>query len=54
MAQYCVGQKEQAQATLARLRETLQTPEWAKSEAAQTFLRDAASLIEGKTDKPQK
>jgi WD40 repeat protein len=54
MAQYRVGQKEEAQATLALLRETLQTPEWAKNEEAQTFLRDAASLIEGKTAEPQK
>jgi WD40 repeat protein len=47
MAQYRVGQKEQAQATLARLRETMQKPEWAKNEEAQSCLREAEALIEG-------
>jgi hypothetical protein len=54
MAQYRTGQKEQAQATLARLRETMQKPEWAKNEEAQGFLREAGSLIEGKPTGPKK
>jgi hypothetical protein len=45
MAQYRLGQKEQAQVTLARLREIMQKPEWAKNEEAHTFLREAESLI---------
>jgi hypothetical protein len=47
MAQYRAGQLEQAQATLARLRETMQKPEWAKNEEADAFLREAEALIEG-------
>jgi WD40 repeat protein/serine/threonine protein kinase len=49
MAQHQLGQKEQAQATLARLREALKRPQWAPNAEAQGFLREAAALIEGKT-----
>jgi WD40 repeat protein/serine/threonine protein kinase len=49
MAQHQLGQKEQAQATLARLREVLKRPQRAKNAEAQGFLREAAALIDRKT-----
>lgn len=50
MTQHQLGQKEKAQATLARLRETMKDAEWAKNEEAQAFLREAAALIESEQD----
>ena len=44
MAQHQLGQQEQAEATLARLREALKTPTWAKNAEAQGFLREAEAL----------
>jgi DNA-binding beta-propeller fold protein YncE len=49
MAHHQLGHKEQAQATLARLRETMKKAEWAKNAQAQGFLREAAALIQGTT-----
>jgi hypothetical protein len=40
-----LGQKERAQATLARLREAMKRPEWTENEQSQTFLREAERLI---------
>jgi hypothetical protein len=54
MAQYRLGHKEQAQATLARLRDAMQKPEWAGNAEAQGFLREAEALIEGKEPEPPK
>ena len=48
MAQYQLGQKEQAQETLARLRKTMTKPPWAKDAESAAFLREAEMLIEGK------
>jgi hypothetical protein len=49
MAQHQLGHKEQARATLARLREAMKQPRWAQNAEAQGFLREAEALIEGKT-----
>jgi WD40 repeat protein/serine/threonine protein kinase len=48
MAQQQRGQKDQAGATLARLREVMKQPRWAQDAEAQGFLREAEELIEGK------
>jgi hypothetical protein len=49
MTHYQLGQKELAQAVLARLRGTLEKPEWAKHQEAQGFLREADTLVAGKS-----
>jgi tetratricopeptide (TPR) repeat protein len=48
MAQYQLGNKDVAKATLGRLRETMELPPWAKNAQAVGFLREAEELIEGK------
>jgi Flp pilus assembly protein TadD len=53
MAQHQLGQKEQAKATLARLRETVTKPRWAKNAESAAFLREAEALIEGKAPDPK-
>jgi WD40 repeat protein/serine/threonine protein kinase len=45
MAQHRLGQQEQAQATLQRLRQTLRQPEWAEQAEAQAFGREAEELL---------
>jgi WD40 repeat protein/predicted Ser/Thr protein kinase len=52
MARYQLGQKEQAQATLDRLRETL-TELPAGADEARAFLHEAEGLLEGPAVKPQ-
>jgi Flp pilus assembly protein TadD len=54
MTQHELGQKEQAQATLIRLRETLRKLERVKDDEASRFLREAEALIEGKSPDPKK
>jgi predicted NACHT family NTPase len=54
MAQHQLGHKEQARTTLARLRETMKQPRWAKYVEAQGFLREAEALIDGKAAEPKK
>jgi WD40 repeat protein/serine/threonine protein kinase len=46
MTQWQLGQQEQAQATLTRLRETTHKPEWAKTAEAQAFLHEAEALLQ--------
>ena len=48
MARHQLGKKDEAKATLARLREVLKQPGWAKQAESQVFLREAEELIEGK------
>jgi tetratricopeptide (TPR) repeat protein len=48
MAHQQLGHTDQAQATLARLREVMKQPRWANNVEAQGFLREAEGLIEGK------
>jgi hypothetical protein len=45
MTQHQLGEKDQAWTTLARLRETMKKPEWAKNEEAQGFLRETESSL---------
>jgi hypothetical protein len=53
MTQHQLGEKEQARATLARLRELMKKPEWSADAEAGAFLREAAELIEGKPAQPK-
>jgi WD40 repeat protein/tRNA A-37 threonylcarbamoyl transferase component Bud32 len=46
MTQYQLGQKAEAQATLARLRKLLQTPERPKDQESQSFLAEAETLMQ--------
>jgi hypothetical protein len=54
MAQHQLGEKEQARATLARLRALMKMPVWATNAEAEGFLREAAELIEGKPVQPRR
>lgn len=45
MAQHRLGQKEEAQASLARLQEIMQQKAWAKDAEAQAVLREAETLL---------
>ncbi|MCI0459441.1 MAG: hypothetical protein L0Z62_21030 [Gemmataceae bacterium] len=53
MPQHRLGQTEQAQATLARFRETMRKLKWAQNGEAQAFLREAETLTGGKPAVPQ-
>jgi hypothetical protein len=48
MAQHHLGKREEAKATLGRLREIMQKPRWEKDAESVGFLREAEELIEGK------
>jgi tetratricopeptide (TPR) repeat protein len=48
MAEFQLGKKDEAKATLARLREVMKQPGWAIHAESQGFLREAEELIEGK------
>jgi Flp pilus assembly protein TadD len=48
MARHQLGNKDEAKATLGRLRETMKQPYWMKDAEAVGFLREAEELIEGK------
>jgi hypothetical protein len=48
MTQHQLGQSEQAQATLRRLREVISQVQWATNVQAQGFLREAEELLETK------
>jgi hypothetical protein len=52
MAHYRLGHEEQAQATLARLREIMKAPEFYGMEEAQGFLAEAEALFRG--DDPER
>jgi WD40 repeat protein/tRNA A-37 threonylcarbamoyl transferase component Bud32 len=54
MAQFHLGQKEPAQATLQRLRELLKQPGWDRNNDARAFLDEAEALIAGKPAAAQK
>jgi tetratricopeptide (TPR) repeat protein len=51
MTHHQLGQQELAQAALARLRATLETPERAKDREAHSFLWEAETLLTGNTGK---
>jgi Tfp pilus assembly protein PilF len=48
MVQYQLGKKDEAKATLSRLRETMKQPRWTENAEAAAFLREAEEVIEGK------
>ena len=45
MAQHQLGKKEQAAATLTRLRAAMQDPRWAQNDEARGFLQEAEKLL---------
>ena len=47
MTQHQLGKKDEAKATLARLREIMKQPAWLKNAEAQGFLGEAETLING-------
>ncbi len=53
LARHQLGQKEQARATLARLRETLRQPRWTGDAEAGAFLREAEALFHGSQRAPE-
>jgi hypothetical protein len=48
MTQHQLGKKDEAKATLARMREVMKRPVWAIHAESQGSLREAEELIEGK------
>jgi hypothetical protein len=52
MTQHQLGQKEQVQASLTRLREIMKNERWAKDEEAKALLREAESRIASKPGEP--
>ena len=44
LSRYRLGQADQARATMGRLREMIKTPQWAPSDEAQMFLREAETI----------
>lgn len=54
MAHSKLGNKDQAQTMLARLREALKNPRWAKDQESRAFLQEAEEVIEGKAGNSKK
>jgi tetratricopeptide (TPR) repeat protein len=54
MARYRLGEKEQAQKTLERLRETLKRPQWIHDAEARGFLEEAGALVQGQSGSSSK
>jgi WD40 repeat protein/tRNA A-37 threonylcarbamoyl transferase component Bud32 len=52
MTQHQLGQKDQAQAALDRLRKAMKKPEWAKDPEAPNFLREAEAVVNAKAGGP--
>jgi hypothetical protein len=48
MAQHQLGMKDEAKATLARLREVMKQERWAKDADAHDLLREAAAVMAAK------
>jgi hypothetical protein len=53
MTQHQLGQAEQARTTLTRLRDLRKEPAWVADAEAEAFVREAATLIEGKQHEPK-
>jgi tetratricopeptide (TPR) repeat protein len=53
MTYHQLGQQAHAQAVLARFQETLSKPEWTQNEELQALLREAETLISGKSALPK-
>jgi hypothetical protein len=54
MVHHQLGQKEQTEAVLTRLREAMKLPVWSQNSTVQSLLREAEALIEGKAPDPKK
>lgn len=54
MTRYRIGEKEQARASLAVLRETSQKPSWAGNQEARRLLKEAEALLGGSALHPEK
>ena len=52
MAQHQLGQRDQAAATLARLRERMKAPRWANDAESLAFLQEAEVLLQSNTMEP--
>jgi hypothetical protein len=48
MMQYWLEQKEQAQATLSRLRQVIQQPRWTQDKEMHSLVREAEVLIQSR------
>ena len=53
MAQQQLGQRDAARATLTRLRDLMQQPKFKDNPEAQSFLREAETLIDGPAANPK-
>lgn len=51
ITQHQLGKKDEAKATLDRLRGVMKQPSWTKDAEAESFLREAEELIEGSANK---
>jgi hypothetical protein len=54
MIQHRLGHQAEAQATLARLRQTMKQPEWSSDGESQSFLREAEALLSTSVGPPGK
>jgi WD40 repeat protein len=54
MTRYQLREKDRAQASLDRLRETMQKSNWARNEEAQRLLKEAEALLAGRATQPEK
>ena len=54
MTRYQIGEKDRAQASLDRLRETMQKPNSAGNQEAQRLLKEAEALLAGRALQPEK
>jgi WD40 repeat protein len=54
MTRHQLGQKDQAQAALARLRQAMKKPEWAKDQETRNFLREAEAVVNANAGGPEK
>jgi WD40 repeat protein/tetratricopeptide (TPR) repeat protein len=54
MASYRLGEKDQAQKTLKRLREALKRPPWIHDDEARGFLEEAETLVQGQSGSSSK
>ena len=54
MAAYQLREKDRAQASLNRLRETMKKPDSAGDDEAQGFLKEAEALLAGRAFQPEK
>ena len=54
MSRYQMKEKDQAQASLMQLRDTAKKPNWARSQEAQSLLKEAEALLAGRGLPPEK